>query len=70
MNKKITSKDILEANIEYHTKLSSLYDKEQGHFKDENIKRVENILKDLSKKNNSCSLLNIGCETGFIINIA
>lgn len=70
MNKKITSKDILKANIEYHTKLSNLYNKDQGHFKAENIKRVENILKDLSKKTNGGSLLDIGCGTGFIIDIA
>ena len=70
MKKKITQKEALRANIEYHTKLANSYDKEQGHFKPENIKRVEKIIKDLAKKTGGGSLLDIGCGTGFIINIA
>ena len=70
MKKKITEEEISKANIEYHTKLSNSYDEEQGHFKSENVKRVEGILKKIAHETHSGSLLDIGCGTGFITNIA
>jgi len=70
MKKRITEKEIQKANIKYHTKLADFYDKEQGHFKPENVQRVERVIKDLAQKTGGGSLLDIGCGTGFIINIA
>lgn len=70
MKKRITEKEIQKANIDYHTRMADFYDREQGHFKPENIKRVEKTIKNLARETGGGSLLDVGCGTGFIINIA
>ncbi len=63
-------KKVLDANIKYHTSLAATYNQDQPHFKAENIARVDAILADLAAKTGGNSLLDLGCGTGFIINIA
>lgn len=70
MGRRYSPEEIKRANIEYHTKMADSYDKEQPHYRPENVKRVEGIIKDLSERCNHRSLLDIGCGTGFILNIA
>lgn len=70
MSKRYSPEEIRQANIEYHAKMANSYDKEQPHYKPENVERVEAIIKNLSEAGNSGCLLDIGCGTGFILNIA
>ncbi|HFU74951.1 MAG TPA: class I SAM-dependent methyltransferase, partial [Arcobacter sp.] len=60
---------IIEANIEVHTKMADSYNNEP-HFKMENQNKVKNILIELQKSINGKNLLDVGCGTGFIINLA
>lgn len=69
MSKELEDK-VLNANIKYHTALAEVYDRDQPHFLTENIMRVDAILADLATKTGGNSLLDLGCGTGFVINIA
>lgn len=62
-------KTIIDANIEVHTKMADFYN-EEPHFRIENQQKVKNRLLTLQKECNAKSLLDIGCGTGFIINLA
>jgi len=70
VGKRYPPEEIKRANIEYHSRMANSYDKEQPHYKPENVKRVENIIRDLAERCDHNSLLDIGCGTGFILNIA
>ncbi|OGD56673.1 hypothetical protein A2V71_03625 [Candidatus Berkelbacteria bacterium RBG_13_40_8] len=63
------AKKILEANIEYHSKMGKEYSK-QPHYKKETVIRVEKIIKKLASQTSGKRLLDIGCGSGFIIDIA
>ncbi|MBU0664946.1 MAG: methyltransferase domain-containing protein [Proteobacteria bacterium] len=66
----ITKAQVLQANIDLHTKLAAVYRETEPHYRPENRDRVENILKHLAKTVGNGSLLDIGCGMGFIIDIA
>lgn len=70
MEKRYSPEEIKRANIEYHAKMADSYDSDQPHFRPENVQRVDGIIKNLAKRYGSGSLLDIGCGTGFILNIA
>lgn len=70
MRKKYSQEEVNRANIKYHAILADSYDSEQPHYKEENIKRVDGIIRDLATRYGNRSLLDIGCGTGFILNIA
>jgi ubiquinone/menaquinone biosynthesis C-methylase UbiE len=61
---------VLQANIVYHSALAKTYDVKQPHYKPENMTRVESILAGIAHKTSGESLIDLGCGTGFIINIA
>jgi len=61
---------VLKANIAYHSALAETYDAKQPHYRPENIARVERILADMAVETGGGSLIDLGCGTGFIINIA
>jgi ubiquinone/menaquinone biosynthesis C-methylase UbiE len=69
IDRKLSDK-IKQANIEYHSSMASTYNTEQPHYKTENAKRVDSIISDLAEKTGGSSLLDIGCGTGFILDIA
>jgi len=64
------AQEILEANIAYHTALAETYDVEQPHYKAENVERVDHVFRRLAEETGGGSLLDLGCGTGFVINIA
>jgi SAM-dependent methyltransferase len=63
-------RDVIDANIKYHSAIADTYDQTQPHFKSENIARLEKILAHLSTSVEGESLLDLGCGTGFVTNIA
>lgn len=63
------NKKIIEANIEVHTKMIEVYNQEP-HFRPENQVKVKKRIAQLQKQINAKTLLDVGCGTGFILNIA
>lgn len=61
---------VLEANIAVHTAMAADYDRTQPHYRPENVARVSEALRLLADETGGGSLLDLGCGTGFIINIA
>jgi ubiquinone/menaquinone biosynthesis C-methylase UbiE len=61
---------VIQANIEVHSKLAQSYNTSEPHFRPENIKRVEEKLQRLVKQTSANRLLDLGCGTGFVIQIA
>ncbi len=66
----ITKAQVLQANIDLHTKLADVYKETEPHYRPENMARVEDILIHLAEAAGNNSLLDIGCGMGFIIDIA
>lgn len=66
----VSKEEVLKANIEVHTKLADLYNLKEPTYKPENIRRVRGILRALKKATWGHSLVDLGCGTGFIIDIA
>lgn len=64
-----TYEDVLEANRTLHTRMADEYNQEP-HFRPENIAAVERRLTPLFEATNAQRLLDLGCGTGFIIDIA
>lgn len=62
--------EVIEANIALHSKMSEQYSTCEPHFRPENIRKVESIISEVIKSVNGKRLLDLGCGTGFIINIA
>jgi ubiquinone/menaquinone biosynthesis C-methylase UbiE len=62
--------DVVKANIKYHQALADTYNETQPNFRPENVARVDSIIKNLVSNIKGISLLDIGCGTGFIIDIA
>jgi ubiquinone/menaquinone biosynthesis C-methylase UbiE len=61
---------VLKANIEFHTALAKIYKSTQPYFDPLNIQRITALLEKLANQSGNARLLDIGCGTGFIINIA
>lgn len=61
---------VVEANIAFHETLADSYRACEPHFKGENIANVEAKILKIIKKTNASMLLDLGCGTGFIIDIA
>ncbi len=61
---------VIEANIALHSRMSHDYSTCEPHFRPENIQKVEDKLKPVIEATNAKRLLDLGCGTGFMINIA
>lgn len=62
--------DVIEANIEVHTSLAAVYNTDEPHFRPENKAKVSRRLKSLKERVDGEALLDLGCGTGFIIDLA
>jgi len=62
--------DVIKANIALHSKMADDYSTCEPHFRPENINKVEKKLKVIFEELKAERLLDLGCGTGFIINIA
>lgn len=60
---------VIKANIEVHSRTADEYHTEP-HFRLENIAKVDEKLKALATETQAKKLLDLGCGTGFMINIA
>ena len=65
-----TYKKVLEANIAVHTKISEHYNSCEPHFRPENVSKVDSILQTIFSETGAKKMLDLGCGTGFVINIA
>lgn len=61
---------VLKANVLFHTALAEDYDRNQPHYRPENVARVTEILQRMAEETGGGSLIDLGCGTGFVINIA
>jgi ubiquinone/menaquinone biosynthesis C-methylase UbiE len=62
--------DVIKANIAVHSKLAPFYEKTEPHFRAENVAIVDRRVKEIVEGTNAKRLLDLGCGTGFMINIA
>lgn len=65
-----TPEEVLAANIAFHTALAEDYDRNQPHFRPENVERVDAILRRMAEQTGGGSLVDLGCGTGFVLNLA
>jgi len=61
---------VIDANIAVHSRLAAHYQTCEPHFRPENVQKVERRLAALVRETSAESLLDLGCGTGFIIEIA
>jgi len=61
--------EAISANIAVHSVMANDYNTIEPHFRPENIRRVENIIKNLASTHPIEKALDLGCGTGFMINI-
>ena len=62
--------EVIDANIAVHSALAEVYERDEPHFRPENKAKVSRRLADLAARFGSQSLLDLGCGTGFIIDLA
>ena len=62
--------EVIKANIALHSKMADDYSTCEPHFRSENVNKVEKKLKIIFEELKAERLLDLGCGTGFIINIA
>jgi SAM-dependent methyltransferase len=65
-----TYDSVLRANQQLHTVLAREYNASEPHFRPENVAHVEAKLKDLFIATKAKRMLDLGCGTGFLIDIA
>lgn len=70
MPDEVSSRDVAEANVALHTKLAESYQSCEPHFRPENVAKVERKLTKVIEATAAQRLLDLGCGTGFIIDIA
>jgi ubiquinone/menaquinone biosynthesis C-methylase UbiE len=62
-------KDAISANIAVHSAMANDYNAIEPHFRPESIKRVDEIIQKIHSQNKFSKVLDLGCGTGFMINI-
>jgi len=64
------TEDVIAANITVHTAMAATYDQREPHFRPENKANVRAVLEAVSNRTGRGKLLDLGCGTGFIIELA
>jgi ubiquinone/menaquinone biosynthesis C-methylase UbiE len=62
-------REAIEANIQVHSAMADKYNEVEPHFRSESVERVKSILDDINKNHNISKALDLGCGTGFMINL-
>ncbi|RKF06521.1 class I SAM-dependent methyltransferase [Oceaniradius stylonematis] len=62
--------DVIDANIAVHSALAETYNTDEPHFRPENKAKVSKRLAELQAMTGGDRLLDLGCGTGFIIDLA
>jgi len=70
MREKNLTRKVIAANIAVHSRLAAGYQAGEPHFRPENVAKVERRFAALAQAANAENLLDLGCGTGFMINIA
>lgn len=60
---------VIDANVAVHTRLAEHYQSCEPHFRPENVAKVETIIAGLVAQTRARSALDLGCGTGFVIQI-
>jgi len=61
---------VIDANVAVHSRLAAHYESCEPHFRPENVAKVEQRIAALAGQTKASSLLDLGCGTGFVVNIA
>jgi len=69
MNQEMYQK-VIDANIAIYNTISKHYDTCEPHYRPENVAQVENKLKNIFAETDASKMLDLGCGTGFLIDIA
>lgn len=70
MDNQSTYQQVIAANIALHSKMADDYSTCEPHFRPENVQQVEAKLKGIFDAVQATKMLDLGCGTGFMINIA
>lgn len=62
--------DVVTANVAVHSAMAATYNEREPHFRPENQKNVRSVLERLAQDTGGGRLLDLGCGTGFVINLA
>lgn len=63
------NEEAIDANIKVHSAMAGYYNEVEPHFRPESISRVKGIVEEIHKKTNFSKVLDLGCGTGFMIDI-
>lgn len=69
MNNQKKYEEAIEANIKVHSTMAREYNKVEPHFRPESIQRVSEIIDNINQSYPINKALDLGCGTGFMINI-
>ena len=67
---KITKENVEKANLKFFSANAFSYNEEEPNYLPENKKRVKRILQQISKKTSHKLMLDVGCGTGFVLDLA